>query len=195
MKKNMLRSIWSHARFVIAASIFIGVTAALALTIPPTFTPRQFPSQQTHYLRFTVNWNSCVLSSGSCTFKVGAVPYNSFVIRGYQQIVTNFNSGTTDTLAVGVTSTSANELVTAQSVHTGSGGATALTIVSTNAGTVATGDGATATGNDGGFDIWVKYAQTGAAPTAGQAILVLEYFAPNDGTCVGVPIGGSGVAC
>jgi hypothetical protein len=174
----------------------IGIaTAAFALTVPATFSPRQFQTQQTHYLRFTVNFNSCVLASGSCTFKVGAVPYNSFMIRGYQQIITSFNSLSTDTIAIGVTSTNGNELVAAQSVHGASGGATTLTIVSTAAGTVVTGDGATSTGTDGGFDIWVKYAQTGTAPTAGQAVEVLEYFAPNDGSCAPVPLGSTAPAC
>jgi hypothetical protein len=41
----------------------------------------------------------------------------------------------------------------------------------------------------------VKYAQTGAAPSAGQAVIVLEYFAPNDGTCAPVPIGATAAAC
>lgn len=174
----------------------VSATGALALTIPPNFAPRMFQEQMTHYLRFTVNYNSCVLSSGSCTFKVGAVPYNAWIVRGYQQIVTSFNSGTTDTIAIGVTSTNANELVAAQSVHSGGGGgATALTVVSTAAGTVVTGDNATSTGGNGGFDIWVKYAQTGAAPTAGSASYVLEYFAPNDGSCGPVPLGSTAGAC
>ncbi len=177
------------------AALFGVATAAFALTVPPSFEPRQFSTQQTHYLRFTVNYNSCVLSAGSCAFKVGALPYNAFVIRGYQQIVTSFNSGTTDTLSIGVTQANANELVAAQSVHGSAGGATALTIVSTNAGTVVTGDGATQTGTNGGFDVWVKYAQTGSAPTAGQAVEVLEYFAPNDGSCAPVPLGATAAAC
>ena len=38
-------------------------TAAYALTAPPSFNPRMFPDQQTHYLRFTANFNSCTLAA------------------------------------------------------------------------------------------------------------------------------------
>ena len=126
--------------------------------------------------------------------KVGAVPYNAWITRGYQQIITSFNSATTDTMAIGTASGGA-QLVAAQSVHGAAGGATSLTIVAANAGTVATGAGIAPTGANGGFDIWAVYAKTGAAPTAGQATYVIEYFAPNDGTCGPVPLGATAAAC
>ena len=180
----------------IAFAALSGFTASTvyALTSPATFAPRNFQTQQTHYVRFTVNFNSCVLVANACTLKIGALPYNAFIVRGYQQIVTSFNSATTDTLAVGISQTSANELVAAQSVH-GAAGVSTLTIASTGSGTQVTGNGATQTGADGGFDVWVKYAQTGAAPTTGQAVIVLEYFAPNDGACAPVPTGATAGAC
>jgi hypothetical protein len=180
--------------FALTAVTGFTATTVYAITAPPTFAPRVFQTQQTHYVRFTVNFNPCVLVAGSCTFKIGALPYNAFVVRGTQQIITSFNSGTTDTVSVGVTATNANELVAAQSVH-GAAGVSALTLAATGAGTQATGNGSTQTGSDGGFDIWVKYAQTGTAPTAGQAVIVLEYFAPNDGTCTAVPNGTTAPAC
>jgi hypothetical protein len=117
-------------------------------------------------------------------------------MRAYQQIATSFNSLSTDTIAIGVTSANGNELVAAQSVHGAAGGATALTVVSTAAGTVVTGAGATSTATNGsGFDIWVKYAQTGTAPTAGAASYIIEYAAPNDGSCAPVPQGSTAIAC
>jgi hypothetical protein len=181
--------------FAIASLIAALIAPSLALTAPATFPPRVFQSQQTHYLRFTVSFNSCVLTTGACSYKVGALPYNAFVVRGYQQIVANFNSGTTDTVSVGVTPANANELVAAQSVHAGAGGVTALTLSATGSGTQVTGAGAAQTGSNGGFDVFVKYAQTGSAPTAGQAVIVLEYFAPNDGACTAVPNGATAPAC
>jgi hypothetical protein len=165
--------------------VFVLASAALALTFPPTFAPRQFNTQQTHYLRFTVNFNSCVLASGTCSVKVGAVPYNAFLVRAYQQIITSFNSATTDTVAIG-TAVGGGQIVAAQSVHGAAGAATALTLPS--AGITPTGNGTTPSGGDGGFDIWAVYAQTGTAPTAGQAIYVIEYIAPNDGACQPTPI-------
>jgi len=171
--------------------------SAFALTNPATFSPRMFPNQQTHYLRFTVNYNSCPLpaTAGSCNFKVGALPYNAFVVRGYIQVPTAFNSTTTDTINIGTASGGA-QLVSAQSTHTAIAG-TALTIVAANLGIAATGNGIAATGNDGGFDVWVNMAYTGAsAATQGQAIVILEYFAPNDGSCLqNVPFGGTAGAC
>ena len=181
--------------FGVCSLIAALLAPAFALGASAAFPPRVFPSQQTHYLRFTVSFNACVLAAGSCAVKVGALPYNAFVVRGYQQIVTNFNSGTTDTLSVGVSPSNANELVAAQSVHAGAGGVTALTLAATGSGTQATGAGTAQTGSNGGFDVWVKYTQTGSAPTAGSAVIVLEYFAPNDGTCTAVPSGASAPAC
>src|ERR1700677_248946 len=163
-------------------------SVAYALTIPATFPPRQFNTQQTHYIRFLVQFNSCVLAGGSCSYKVGALPYNAFVIRAYQQITTSFNSGTTDTLALGTSSGGVN-LVAAQSVHGAAGGATTLTIVSANAGITGAGDGPTPSGADGGFDVYVPYAQTGAVPPAGQAVIIVEYFGANDGNCITPPLG------
>ena len=177
------------------AALAAFATATHALTAPPTFPPRYFQTQQTHYVRFTVNFNSCVPVAGACSFKIGALPYNAFVVRGYQQIIANFNSGTTDSVSLGVTAGNANELVAAQSVHTGAGAVTPLTLAATGSGTQATGAGATQTGTNGGFDIWVKYAQTGSPPTTGQAVIVLEYFAPNDGACGPVPNGTIAAAC
>jgi len=178
------------------------VTAALALTNPPTFAPRQFPSQQTHYVRIDVKYNAingipCVLGGTSphtCTVKIGALPYNAYVVRVDQQIITNFNSGSADTIALGV-STLGTELVAQQSVHTGAGNRTALTVASSGSGIQYTGNGTTQNGADGGFDLYVQLQSTGAVPTAGQAILILEYFAPNDGDCVAVPMGATGTAC
>jgi len=177
-----------------AITSLAAVSFALALTIPPTFAPRAFQTQQTHYLRFEVDFNSCVLASGTCSVKVGALPYNAFVVRAYQQIVTNFNSATTDTVAL-ATASGGGQIVAAQSVHAGAGGATSLTVVAANVGTAATGAGIAQTGGNGGFDVWAVYAQTGAAPSAGKAIYVIEYFGPNDGTCGPVTMGATAVAC
>lgn len=187
-----------------AAGLMLGTLGAVAptyaLVVPGQFAPRLFPWQMVHYMRIDVKFNAmngipCVLVSNACTIKVGALPYNSMLLRASQQIVTSFNSGTTDTLAIGITSTSANELVAAQSVHGAAGNPSSLTIVSGNGGVSVLGNSTTQTGADGGFDIYVKYAQTGAAPTAGQAILVLEYIAPNDGDCTTVPMGATAGAC
>jgi hypothetical protein len=167
------------------AGAFTLASAALALTFPPTFAPRQFNTQQTHYLRFTVNFNSCVLASGTCSVKVGAVPYNAFIVRAYQQIITPFNSGTSDTVALGTSSGGTQLVANTNSVHSAAGSAAPLTLVAP--GITPTGNGTTPNGGDGGFDIWAVYAQAGTAPTAGQDVIVIEYIAPNDGACQPTP--------
>lgn len=188
MRKSLMRGIGAVVGLALSA------IAAYALVIPPQFAPQQYNSAQTHYVRFSVNFNSCVLVAGTCSFKVGALPYNSFVVRAYQQVYTAFNSGTTDTVAVGTSSGAGGQLVAAQSVHAATAGLP-LTVVAANLGTAATGNGIAQTGANGGFDIWVNYTQTGAAPTAGSAAIILEYFAPNDGACVTVPLGGTAPGC
>lgn len=174
-------------------------STAFALTIPATYPPREFQTQQTHYIRFTFNFNSCVLifksTSGYCSVKVGALPYNSFILRGYQQVSTAFNSGNNDSLALGVDgNTTDTQFVALQGVRS-AGGASSLTIVAANVGTTAVGNGAPQLGADGGFDVYVQYQTLGTAPTAGSATIVLEYAAPNDGACTAVPMNTQAPAC
>lgn len=188
--RNYLKAIAGGA---LAVLLVIGAlsTSLFALTAPPSFSPRVFPTQQTHYLRFTVNFNSCALAAGTCSVKVGALPYNAFLISATQQVTTAFNSGTTDTVALGTASGGA-QLVAAQSVHA-AGDATALTLV--HPGIASVGNGIAQSGANGGFDVWAVYAQTGAAPTAGQAVYLIQYAAPNDGSCAPVPLGATAPAC
>ena len=174
----------------------LAATPAIAQPAQPrSFAPRMFSDQQTTFLRFAVNFNSCsVPIAGSCSFRVGAVPYNAFMVRGYMQVYTAFNSTTTDTVAIGtgnVASGNSANLVAATSTHA-AGNAAALTIVPTGLGLGntaggqpgVTGNGAVQSGGNGGFEIYVTLASTGAAaPTAGNAAVILEYIAPNDGAC------------
>lgn len=180
------------------ATAIIGATllasAAFALIVPQAFPPRQFPTQQVHYTRFVVNFNDCVLVAGTCSVRRGAFPYNAFLLRAWQQIITSFNSATTDTLALGTTTAGVN-IVAAQSVHGASGGATALTVVAANVGEAITGNGIAQTGALGGFDLWSTYTQTGAAPTAGVAVMAVEWLGPNDGQCIYVGLGATAPAC
>jgi hypothetical protein len=201
MRKLNLRSFFAG---LLSGAFLVGAIAscilpALALVVPGQFAPRQFPTQQTHYERHVVNitagsvanssvatvdgaQNICIFTiTASCSVRIGAVPYNAFIVRAYQQIVTACN-GTSCTLALGTSSGSAN-LVAAQAV-TSSGGATTLTVVAANAGIAATGNNITATGANGGFDIWLTMADATAGATAGTIVIVIEYFSSNDGGCV-----------
>lgn len=185
--------------------LVLGTSVALALTNPATFAPRSFPTQQTHYERHVINVTSSgcsadtgqgqtnVFTTGSCSVKLGTLPYNAFLARAYQQVTTACNASSTCTLALGTTSGGVN-IVAAQSVAA-SGGGTALTIVAANLGITLTGNGATQTGSNGGFDLWATVAQTGTAASAGTIVVVLEFFNSNDGGCAFVPLGATAGAC
>jgi hypothetical protein len=182
-------------KFIALLSLSLAMCATgFALIVPQAFPPRQFPTQQVYYTRFVVNFNDCVLVANTCSVRRGALPYNAFLLRAWQQIITSFNSATTDTLAL-ATTTGGGQIVAAQSVHGATGGATALTVVAANVGIAATGNGIAQTGALAGFDIWSVYAQTGAAPTAGQAVIALEWLGANDGQCIYVPNGSTSPAC
>lgn len=174
---------------------FLVGPAALALVIPQQFSPRYFQTQQTHYLRFAINFNSCVPVSLTCSFKVGSVPYNAFMVRAFTQTYTTFSGGgvTAFTAGFGTAAASAN-LMTATSVLT-AGNAITQAIVAGGLGTTVTGNGIASTGADGGFDVWVTITATTGNPTAGAAVGILEYIAPNDGACAPVPIGSSAAGC
>jgi hypothetical protein len=198
--RNFLRSMLTRAGkafipFVAGlgiGSLVIG-PAALALVLPPNFAQRQFPSQQVHYLRATLAFPFCVQSGTGCTVKIGAMPYNSIVLRVAFVTYVAFNSTTSDTLTLGTTQANANEIVSsAASIHA---------IANVSGTVVATvfnsmGGGATQTGGDGGFDIWAKWAP-GAINTASAGItsVVIEYIAPNDGGCVYTPMTATNPGC
>jgi hypothetical protein len=193
--RKLLSKLWQGACAALVGLSLFGLLAgpAAALTNPPSYAPRQFPTQQTHYLRFVVNFNSCPLpaSPGSCNFKVGALPYNAWLLRLTYQGITAFGS-TTNNISIG-TASAGTQILAATDFHT----AVALTQSTSfaGAGQGATGNGASQTGGDGGFDVWINLAYTGAAPSAGQAVFLLEFAAPNDGLCAPVPMNTTAGAC
>lgn len=175
-------------------SMIVGPVAN-ALTTPPNFAPRSFPDQVTHYIRFSVPFNACV-PVGNCSVKVGALPYNAYLLRINVQGVTAFGS-TTNLIALGTTSGGTN-IMAALTGFQAAVNATTGTIVAANAGVgngSGVGNGATQTGGDGGFDVWATLSFTGSAPAAGLAVFVIEYAAPNDGTCIPVPMNATATGC
>src|SRR5258708_34662221 len=66
----------------ILAVAFLSVPVAYAQPVPlgqRSFSPRMFQTQQRHYLRFSVNFNTCVYVSLACPVKVGTLPYTAFL--------------------------------------------------------------------------------------------------------------------
>jgi hypothetical protein len=199
--RNFWRSLTTHVRdTAIGALAGLGLGALLigpvaqALVIPGQFAPRVFAPQQTHYLRFAINFNSCVPVALTCSFKVGALPYNAFVVRAFTQTFTTFTGATTETVSFGTTAATTTELMAATTVLT-AGNAVAQTIAAGGLGVTVTGNGIAQSGADGGFDVWARLTATVANPTAGAAVGIIEYIAPNDGACILVPMGSTSPGC
>jgi hypothetical protein len=204
--RNFLRN--TVAALGISLSVLAAFSPAFALTNPPTFAPRNFPNQQTHYMRFVVNFNSCLVlaANTTCSYKVGALPYNSFLTVVHKQIITTFNPTTSATVALNTATgytvssgalTGSVAIMAGFNVFTAQPTTAVFDSAFTGAGELVTGSGATATGSDGGFDLWVTYT-TGAAGsqgTQGVVVLIVEYIAPNDGSCINTPLATTAVAC
>jgi len=161
----------------------------------PKVPPRQLDVQALHYIRTTLSFNMCTQTTNACAVKLlnGALPYNAIVtsVRVYTYVA--FNSTSSDVLTLGISSTSANELVSSSmSVHaTGEVDASLVSGIQ-----AVTGGGATQTGDNGGYDLWVKWtAGAGNTATAGLATIIIMYVAPNDGLCTTVPLGSTGAGC
>lgn len=195
------------AAFVVGVglgSLLVG-PAALALVVPGQFAPRMFPWQLVHYERhvltitgtgFTVDGAiPCLFVSNTCSVRIAALPYNAWILRGNWFQGTACNAVTTCTMSLATTSAGTN-IVNAQDIKTAATGAPALTIATGGQGAQVTGNTTTATGANGGFDLFVTVSNTGGAPSAGTIAFTLEYLAGNDGGCVtNVPIGGSAAIC
>jgi hypothetical protein len=158
--------------------------------------PRQFATEQVHYIRSTLTFNMCTQASNACTVRLmnASLPYNAIVARVNVYVYTAFNSTTSDTITLGTTSANANEIVSsAVSIH--AQGTPAATVVATAFN--STGNTVAQSGANGGLDLWVTWtAGTGNTATAGLVSLVIEYFAPNDGLCTpNIPLGSVPAGC
>lgn len=204
MKNKFLRAL---AGAIINGLVGLGIGAlvagpALATTL--TITPqraigsRVLQTQQTHYLRFTYNFNQCPLRAAdtACSMRVTNLPYNAFVVAISKQIITTFNPTTSATIAFGVSGQDTS-LMAAFNVFTGQATTAVYDTAFAGAGELVVGSGATATGLDGGFDIYATYTvgAAGSQGTQGQVVFVIQYIAPNDGSCTPVPLGATATAC
>lgn len=202
--KNAIRSVIAGLALGLFAmtSVLLPVMPALAttLTLTPTnsLTPRVLPDQATHYVRFAVDFNDCPLRAAdtACSYRVASLPYNAFLVAISKQIITTFNPTTSATLALGTSGQSTN-VMAAFNVFTGQATTAVYDTAFAGAGELVTGAGATATGMNGGFDIYVTYTvgAAGSQGTQGRAIFVIQYIAPNDGDCFAVPLGATASSC
>lgn len=127
---------------------------------------RKNSSQQVGYLRFKVNYNDAGIAAG---VRKQALPKGAIIIGTDCHVGTAFNAGTTNVLTVGG-GTNFNEIIAAADVDE-------TTIALTqNVKPTTTFLGPLAADTD----VYVKYAQTGTAATAGVATVVIKYICDND---------------
>lgn len=119
---------------------------------------RQLHTQQIHYIRKRVNWNDSAIATGVV---FGTLPAGAMIVSQNVRCNTAFNAGTTNALNVG-TAAGGTQLFT----DAATAGARSPTIANLSFASDT--------------DLYVQYAQTGGAATAGQADIVIGYAPNND---------------
>lgn len=122
----------------------------------PIGTARLLHMQQTHFFRKRVNYNDPGIAAGVL---FGTLPAGALLTGLTVRVNTAFNAGTTNALNVGTTA----------------GGTQIFTDVATAGARKPTVPNISFAADT---DIFVAYAQTGGAATAGQADIAVEYI-PN----------------
>ena len=133
---------------------------------------RSLHRQLSHTMRKTVNFGDAGIGgSNGVLLSSDALPSGAFITSVWVEVVTAFNAGTTNTLTVGTNAGSINNIVSSADL-TGNGSASLGTQVTQ----VLRGAGRSLA-SAGDTQVSVKYVQTGAAATTGQAVIVIEYEA------------------
>jgi hypothetical protein len=170
MSKNLKTAVYVGA-FVLAIVVIaaFGASAAipvaglgfLALVVPPALPARNSGEQQQHFFRVRLGINN--VAAMSAGVKIGRLPARAIITAVAVHVNTAFNSVTTDTIVLGSTN-GGTDIAASQSLHAaGFAAGTAVGMASTSE-----------------VDIWLKYASTGGAASAGDATLILSYIPDND---------------
>ena len=134
----------------------------MATNTTPALPPvRLDPRQVANELSITVNYNDASVGTG-INF-ANSLPAGARILDVQVEVITAFNAGTTNVLTVG-TNAGVNNIVASTDVNAGS---TGVTKVTRGLGRSITA-GADKTPQ-------VKFAQTGTAATAGQAVITITY--------------------
>lgn len=124
-----------------------------------TLQARDSEQQGVRAIRCDVAYNTPGISSG---LLFGKLPKDSFIIAVAIDVTTAFNAASTNVLTIG-TSTTANELWDASALAETAGSQLVVPIAAATASQSAT------------TPLYVKYAQTGTAASAGAATIVVLY--------------------
>lgn len=170
--KNRLLGVLALLGLIAASGV------AFALTSPPSYPARQLPLQVTQTFRKTVNFNDANIATG---VKFGALPQGVYITGIRCFVTTAFNAGTTNVLAIGTTAAGSDILAGGVTANTNCNPAsTGNQPLDSAAGIGMTVTAGTPTGSTGGFDLFVRYTQTGTAATTGQVTYVISYVPNND---------------
>ncbi len=126
--------------------------------------PRKNVTHQVNYFRAAVNFDTYQVDTAG-KVPLGTLPAGAIVLSCIVKIVTPFNAATTNVLTIGTASDASAVLAAGDIDET----------------TAATTLAGAATGYRPTVDtpLFIKYAQTGTAASAGAAIVVMT-FAPNN---------------
>lgn len=127
--------------------------------------PRQIHTQQEHYLRAAVAYNSLEVGTAG-KFPLGTLPAGAIITGILATVSVAFNAATTNVLTVGTAASDAS-IVGADDLNEGAIGST-LSFASV--GTKVSVD----------TPLFIKYAQTGTAASAGAADIILFFVPDND---------------
>jgi hypothetical protein len=145
-------------------------------TIPPTLPVRDNYRDSSFYIRKTLS-----LADAAAGVKIGAIAQNTFIDAIKAYVTTVFNAGTTNGVSIGTTQggtdIAAGGTVSGTNILAATLGIQSLT-AAPGLGLAVTA--AAPTGTSGGFDIWVKYLQTGTAATTGSVTIVITCVPNND---------------
>jgi hypothetical protein len=119
---------------------------------------RQLHTQQVHYLRKRVNYNDTLIATGVV---FGTLPSGAVLVSQNVRCSTAFNAGTTNALNIGTTAGGTQLFTDAATAGARSPTIANLTFAADT-------------------DLYIQYAQTGGAATAGVADIVIGYAPNND---------------
>lgn len=140
-------------------------------TNTPGSVARQDPRQVTNTIRAILNFNDPGVAVG---VQIGVLPQGAYIISQSLEIVTAFNAATTNPISVGTVAAAYNNIMAATDNVPGTPNIYAPVYPGPTA-VAAVGKYGRALTQAGDTPVFLKYTPTGAAPTTGLAIYVLEF--------------------
>lgn len=134
---------------------------------------QKYHTQQTHYLRKTINYSDAGIATG---VSVGKIPNNARILRSHVSVETAFNAGTTNPINVGTVAETApgvsGAFAAPVNLNNGVNGAV-LALTSTS----PASPNQVVSNANGDIDVVASFVGTGTAATAGKAEIIVEYVA------------------